>query len=139
MEGYLERRQGEKQKYDNWLRSLQPGQGAVFGSPSAGYTLFTVERLTRTQIIGRTSYEREMRFRRSDGRQVGRDFGPRLVKVTPEIRDAMDFHRLRSWLVGIERDREKLTLARLKAMKKAFDRVVYEEHVAAATQEEPAA
>jgi hypothetical protein len=132
-ETYFERQERERSEYNLWLRSLQPGQGAVI-TGNADYTLFTVERLTSTQIIGKTDYNREMRFRRADGREVGRSYGLQLVKMTPRIRDAMDEKRLRSWLDGIAYHNAKVkpTLTQLKAMKKAFERVAYEENIKAA-------
>jgi hypothetical protein len=71
-ETYWEKQERERREYANWLRSLQPGQGAVYGNSASGYTLVTVERLTNTQIIVKTDYGHETRFRRSDGRMVGK-------------------------------------------------------------------
>jgi hypothetical protein len=132
-ETYFERQQREQREYEHWLRSLQPGQGAVI-TGNSDYTLFTVERLTRTQIIGKTDYNREMRFRRSDGREVGRSYGPQLVKMTPLIRDAMEERRLRRWLdeIAYHNAKVKPSLAQLQAMKKAYDRVAHEEQLKAA-------
>lgn len=128
-ETYWQAQERERKEHDNWLRSLQPGQGAVISGGYGGdYALFTVERLTRTQIIGKDSFDREVRFRRADGIQVSQQYSPRLTKMTPDIRDAMDLRRLRLWLgdISYRNAKVKPTLAQLKAMKKAFDRVAHE-------------
>jgi hypothetical protein len=135
-ETHFERQERERREYDLWLRSLQPGQGAVINHGHGNdYWLATVERRTATQIIVKSSTGREMRFRRDDGKEVGGGgrwtSAPQLVPMTPRIRDEMDLRRLRSWLDGIAYHNAKVkpTLAQLKAMKKAFDRVTHEENI----------
>lgn len=113
-----------------WLRSLQPGQGCVIKLTAGDYWLFTVERRTATQIIGKTDTGREMRFNRKSGYQVANHFGPELMPLTPKVRDSMELRQLTTWLYTIAgRNDNSPKLAQLKAMKKAYDRVAYEENI----------
>lgn len=84
-----------------WLKTLAPGDKAAvigrgFGSDQRIY-IWTIKRLTATQIVA-TRSEREKRFRRDYGNEVGSPYGDRLEPITPEILATLKRQRLLSKL-----------------------------------------
>lgn len=124
MNEFLEDQKRQQEEYNLWLGSLQPGQPCVVRI-SGKYHVAKVDRLTRSQFVVKTGFAQEMRFRREDGRRVGGGYD-KLEKETRAIRDAMNSVRLQQWLSGLTYRGEFPSLAHLKAMKRAYDRVTHE-------------
>jgi hypothetical protein len=116
----------EREKRAEWLKSLRPGQQVAHKTRHHGYVLFTVDRLTRTQIVLKDERQDERRANRETGYFIGAASGC-IDPITQQVKDSRDETRLRAWLSAISwhDSKEKPTLAQLRAMKKAFDHGKY--------------
>lgn len=107
---------------DQWLQSLKAGDKVCIQRQyTSAYDVYTVERITPTQIV----LPRGSKYRKSDGYSVGysgyMNGGHYLSEATPErlqkIAEAAERGELQKWVNGTV-----FTLSQLRAMKAAFDK-----------------
>lgn len=107
--------QAEERRRREWLATLKPGdQFAVSSRYGNRYTISTVSRVTKTQVITPRGMS-EARFNRESGRLVGSDSYDRIEPVTPAILEAIDRAELTEWLQH-KLPRKKFTTAQLRAL-----------------------
>lgn len=108
-----------------WTDTLRKDQKVAMdnGSYTRSYSVGTVERLTATQVIVRSAWGTEKRYRRDNGREVGgKSYRQGIEPLTPEICDALATAALKSWISGLNtHHRVNLSLRVMRAMKKAHD------------------
>lgn len=126
----------DQEKRTMWLKSLQAGQWVARMTRHHGYALYKIERLTAKQFVMKDEHGSEARASRESGYFVG-DRGDRILQITQQVQESREQDRLQLWLSDIawHNATVKPTLAQLRAMKRAFDRVAYETAIAKATVE----
>lgn len=104
-----------------WRKSLKRGdQFAVpvrSWSGSAPFVIYTVERLTTTQIVA----ERNMRFRIANGQMIGTQNPRAMEQITPLIRERLEEFELHAWFADMVR--KPMCIGLLRALKTAHDEV----------------
>jgi hypothetical protein len=117
----------EAKRLHEWLEALKPGDEVAIMRFGYGgireYELAAVQRLTATQVILPSYGPSERRFDRASGRKKGDAYGPRLVPVTLEVRDAIELNELVHWAGSLvtNHGRTRPPLPVLRALKKAYD------------------
>jgi len=121
----------EKEQRAAWLKSLQAGQHVAMLTTHHGYELLKIERLTATLFILKTPSGHELRASRDHGYFLGRSRYERIVPVTLQVKESRELAKLQSWLSALSYHNTpvKPTLAQLRAMKRAHDKVAYKQGV----------
>ena len=78
----------ERIEYEDWLKSLKPGDKVAIETITAGYVFRKVARLTKTQIV----LDNSQKFYISSGLIVGGSHyrSTRIIPVTAEIKEIME-------------------------------------------------
>ena len=104
---------------DQWLQSLKAGDKVCIPHRyTSAYEVYTVERVTPTQIV----LPKGRKYRKSDGYSIGMGsmYGHYLHEATPQllqkIADATERNELQKWMTDT-----KFTLPQLRAMKVAAE------------------
>lgn len=108
------------QNRGEWLSALKPGDRVAYRDSRSVFnrhSIYTIERLTETQIVVRNG---TLRFRLKDGRVIGERYG-HIVPVTPEIEEMVERADLKSWLYTMEKNSSTLPIETLRAMKAAAE------------------
>lgn len=113
--------------YLKWLRSLKAGDEFAFdGGRYSPPEIYTVGRVTPTQIIVNEGKRLERRFCRTKGRLKGGSSYTRIAPVTDEIRVQIELSDLRHWMT-YELPSSKPSLQVLRALKKAYDESIQQQ------------
>ena len=111
------------EEHKAWLATLKVGDTVCVNTGNGwrgnGYTFYAIERTTATQLIS-TRRSMEVRFRKSDGREVGSDNYSKIEPVTDKVREVNLRNSLESWASNLKP--KNLSTDCLSAMKQAHDR-----------------
>jgi hypothetical protein len=110
-----------------WLATLKVGDKVCMASgmgwSSRAYTIYTIERVTATQLISSTGNALgnpcEIRFRKKNGYIVGSDSYAYIEPLTDDVLEANERARLEAWISRIKP--KSLNMECLRAMKHAHD------------------
>ena len=82
----------ERIEYEDWLKSLKPGDKVAIETITAGYVFRKVARLTKTQIV----LDNSQKFYISSGLIVGGSFYHKtsIIPITAEIKETLEKYRL---------------------------------------------
>lgn len=113
-----------KRRYEEWIAAVKAGDEVAIdqGSGKLRYELVKVVRTTKSQILV-SGFRCDRRFRRKNGREVGRSYGPTLVQITDKILARIESGNLRTRFSEVTAKVEKLTDAEIKAMLTALEQV----------------
>jgi hypothetical protein len=125
------RREAEKVKKLEWLRSLRPGHKvAVQQSGSGtGYDFYEVDRITPTQIVVKFNSRIDYRYNKKDGSRIGGkgsgfSFPRGIEPVTNEIMESVELRQMRYWFDTVGEKNRKLDLKTLRALKAAIEPIL---------------
>jgi hypothetical protein len=110
-----------------WLATLKVGDKVCMadgrGWGARTYTIYTIERVTATQLISSKcnvlGAPYEIRFRRKNGYIVGSDSYAYIEPLTDDVLEANERARLEAWISRIKPN--SLSMECLRAMKQAHD------------------
>ena len=82
----------ERIEYEDWLKSLKPGDKVAIETITAGYVFRKVARLTKTQIV----LDNSQKFYISSGLIVGGSFYHKtsIIPITAEMKETLEKYRL---------------------------------------------
>lgn len=82
----------ERIEYEDWLKSLKPGDKVAIETITVGYVLRKVARLTKTQIV----LDNSQKFYISSGLIVGGSFYHKtsIIPITAEMKETLEKYRL---------------------------------------------
>lgn len=127
MNDYFQRDKREKDLRDAWLASLKTGDAVFIPAPrgtwdSAAGTIYTVERMTKTQIC---LLGNRVRYRRDSGSVVGSAgyYSGRLEPVTADVQYAIELGKARGCIarIGDYRVVNKMPDEAILALAKVFN------------------
>jgi hypothetical protein len=124
------RREAEKIKKLEWLRSLRPGHKvAVRQSRGTTYDIYEVDRITPTQIVVKFNGRLDYRYNKKNGDRIGGgrggfNFPGGIEPVTNEIIEANEERALRHWFDTVGENNKGLDLTTLRALKAAIEPIL---------------
>ena len=82
----------ERIEYEDWLKSLKPGDKVAIETITGGHVLRKVARLTKTQIV----LDNSQKFYISSGLIVGGSFYHKtsIIPITAEMKETLEKYRL---------------------------------------------
>jgi len=82
----------ERIEYEDWLKSLKPGDKVAIETITVGYVFRKVARLTKTQIV----LDNSQKFYISSGLIVGGSFYHKtsIIPITAEMKETLEKYRL---------------------------------------------